>query len=114
EVVERLKEDPGTQQMPVIFLTADPPTDEVIVRGLDLGAYDFLTKDCSRAELLARVGVMSRIKRSTDELTALARIADSLMQSLEPEEVSRRFVEQVRQVFHARAALLVFMPGDEH
>ncbi|HEX6926824.1 MAG TPA: ATP-binding protein [Longimicrobiaceae bacterium] len=114
EVVERLKEDPRTQQMPVIFLTADPPTDEVIVRGLDLGAYDFLTKDCSRAELLARVGVMSRIKRSTDELTALARISDSLMQSLEPEEVSRRFVEQVREVFRARAALLVFAPGDDH
>src|SRR5690606_9399518 len=71
EVVERLKEDPGTQQMPVIFLTADPPTDEVIVRGLDLGAYDFLTKDCSRAELLARVGVMARIKRGADELRPL-------------------------------------------
>jgi signal transduction histidine kinase len=113
EVVERLKEDPVTEPMPVIFLTADPPTDEVIVRGLDLGAYDFLTKDCSRAELLARVGVMARIKRGTDELSAVARIADSLIQSLDPQEISRRFVTQVREVFRARAALLFFTPPDE-
>ena len=113
EVVERLKEDPVTEPTPVIFLTADPPTDEVIVRGLDLGAYDFLTKDCSRAELLARVGVMARIKRSTDELTALARISDSLIQSLDPEEVSRRFITQVREVFRAGAALLAFTPAGD-
>ena len=112
-VVERLKEDPVTESMPVIFLTADPPADEVIVRGLDLGAYDFLTKDCSRAELLARVGVMARIKRGTDELSALARISDSLLQSLDPAEVSRRFVTQVREVFRARAAVLFFTPSDD-
>ena len=114
QVVERLKEDPVTEPMPVIFLTADPPTDEVIVRGLDLGAYDFLTKDCSRAELLARVGVMARIKRSTDELSAVARIADSLIQSLDPAEVSRRFVRQVREVFRASATVLSFTPAGDH
>ena len=111
-VVERLKQDPITAPTPVIFLTADPPTDEIIVRGLDLGAYDFLTKDNSRAELLARVGVMARIKRSTDELTALARISDSLMRSLEPEEVGRRFVKQVRDVFRAEATVVHFRASD--
>lgn len=111
-VVERLKRDPVTAPAPVIFLTADPPTDEIIVRGLDLGAYDFLTKDNSRAELLARVGVMARIKRSTDELTALARISDSLMRSLDPEEVGHRFVAQVRDIFRAEAAVVHFHPPD--
>lgn len=111
-VVERLKQDPVTAPTPVIFLTADPPTDEIIVRGLDLGAYDFLTKDNSRAELLARVGVMARIKRSTDELTALARISDSLMRSLDPEEVGRQFVTQVRDVFRAEAAVVHFRAPD--
>jgi signal transduction histidine kinase len=112
QVVEKLKDDPVTEPMPVIFLTAEPPSDEVIVRGLDLGAYDFLTKDCSRAELLARVGVMARIKRGTDELTAVARISDSLIQSLDPEQVSRRFVGQVREVFRAQAVLLFFSAED--
>ena len=52
---------PVTEPMPVIFLTAEPPSDDVIVRGLDLGAYDFLTKDCSRAELLAQLPPKQRM-----------------------------------------------------
>jgi signal transduction histidine kinase len=111
EVVEQLKRDPTTAPTPVIFLTAEPPTDELIVRGLDLGAYDFLSKGCSRAELLARVGVMARIKRGNDELSAIARISDTLIKSLDPAEIGRRFVAQVREVFRADGVLLVYSPS---
>jgi signal transduction histidine kinase len=107
-VVERLKQDPRTAPAPVIFLTAEPPTDELIVRGLDLGASDFISKGCSRAELLARVGVMARIKRGNDELFAVARISDTLIQSLDPQKLSSRFVQQVSETFRARGALLAF------
>jgi signal transduction histidine kinase/AmiR/NasT family two-component response regulator len=113
EVVERLKQNPKTAPTPVVFLTADPPTDELIVRGLELGAYDFLSKGCSRAELLARVGVMARIKRGNDELSAIARISDTLIQTLDPSELSERFVRQVKEVFRADGVLLVFTPGGE-
>ncbi|HET7274868.1 MAG TPA: hybrid sensor histidine kinase/response regulator [Longimicrobiaceae bacterium] len=107
-VVEELKRDPDTAPTPVVFLTAEPPTDELIVRGLDLGAYDFLSKGCSRGELLARVGVMSRIKRGNDELSAIASISDTLLQTLDPQYLSQRFVDQVQQVFRADAALLAY------
>lgn len=107
-VVEELKRDPATAPTPVVFLTAEPPTDDLIVRGLDLGAYDFLSKGCSRGELLARVGVMGRIKRGNDELSAIARISDTLLQTLDPQHLSQRFVDQVQQVFRADAALLAF------
>jgi signal transduction histidine kinase/CheY-like chemotaxis protein len=113
EVVEQLKQDPDTAPTPVIFLTAQPPTDDLIVRGLDLGAYDFLSKGGSRAELLARVGVMARIKRSNDELSAIARISDSLIQSLDPHDLSQRFIHQVRDVFRADAALFSFVQAEE-
>ncbi len=113
QVVERLKQDPETAPTPVIFLTADPPTDSQIVRGLELGAYDFLGKGCSRAELLARVGVMARIKRGNDELSAIARISDTLIQSLDPEELVLRFVRQVAGVFRADAVLFTYSPGPE-
>jgi signal transduction histidine kinase len=109
-VVERLKRDPETAHIPVIFLTATAPTDELVVRGLDLGAYDFLSKGCSKAELLARVGVMARIKRSNDELTAIARIADTLIRTLDPHDLTSLFVEQARDVFRADAALMVVAP----
>ncbi|MBW3555211.1 MAG: response regulator, partial [Gemmatimonadetes bacterium] len=53
EVVARLKQNPVTEAIPVVFLTGEPPSDDLIVRGLDLGAYDFLSKGCSKAELRA-------------------------------------------------------------
>jgi signal transduction histidine kinase/DNA-binding response OmpR family regulator len=106
EVVERLKRDPVTAPIPVVFLTGDPPTDELVVRGLDMGAYDFLSKGCSKAELLARVGAMHRIKRSHDELSAIARISDALIRSVEPETVAREFIREARSVFRAAAAIL--------
>ncbi len=106
EVVERLKRDPVTEPIPVIFLTGDPPTDELVVRGLDLGAYDFLSKGCSKSELLARVSAMNRIKRSHDELAAIARISDALLRSVEPRSVAQEFTAEARSVFRADAALL--------
>jgi signal transduction histidine kinase/CheY-like chemotaxis protein len=106
EVVERLKDDPVTASIPVIFLTGDPPTDELIVRGLQLGAYDFLSKGCSKAELLARVGVMERIMRSHTELSAIARISDALLQSVQPEALAEKFILEVGQVFRASAAAI--------
>jgi signal transduction histidine kinase len=110
--VERLKQDPTTAAIPVIFLTATAQTDDLVVRGLDLGAHDFLSKDCSKAELLARVGVMARVKRSNDELSAIARIADTLLRTLDPVELSRLFVAQTREVFRADAALLSLPRAD--
>jgi signal transduction histidine kinase/ActR/RegA family two-component response regulator len=105
EVVARLKQDPVTETIPVVFLTGEPPTDDLIVRGLDLGAYDFLSKGCSKAELLARVGVMARIKRGHDELAAIARISDALLQAVEPATIGREFLREARQVFRADAAI---------
>ncbi|HEX7242171.1 MAG TPA: ATP-binding protein [Longimicrobiaceae bacterium] len=109
-VVERLKQDPQTAPVPVIFLTAESPTDDLVVRGLEMGAYDFLNKGCSRAELLARVGAMARVKRSHDETSALARISDVLVQTLDPGELGGRLAEQVRASLRADQALLV-LPG---
>ena len=54
ETCERLKASDRTRGIPVIFLTARTDTDD-IVRGLDLGAVDYLSKPCNRKELLVRV-----------------------------------------------------------
>ncbi|HYW08413.1 MAG TPA: hybrid sensor histidine kinase/response regulator [Longimicrobium sp.] len=112
EVVERLKQDLVTEPIPVIFLTAEAPSDELVVRGLALGAYDFLGKGGSRSELLARVGVMARIKRSHDELSVLARVSEVVVETPEPNELAERLVQQVAIAFRADAVVLV-LPGDE-
>jgi diguanylate cyclase (GGDEF)-like protein len=54
EVCRRLKLDPELFSIPVIFLTALSSPEEK-VRGLELGAVDYVTKPFNPAELLARV-----------------------------------------------------------
>ena len=54
EVCRRLKDNPATRDIPVIFLTAksDPDSEQ---RGLELGATDYITKPISPPIVLARV-----------------------------------------------------------
>jgi cyclic di-GMP phosphodiesterase len=67
EVLERLKADPRTQSVPVIFLTAmTRPEDEE--RGLLLGAVDYITKPISPSITLARVATHLHLKVVADVL----------------------------------------------
>jgi PAS domain S-box-containing protein/putative nucleotidyltransferase with HDIG domain len=54
EVNRRLKAQPETRDIPVIFVSAASETEEK-VRGFEMGAVDFVTKPYQREELLARV-----------------------------------------------------------
>jgi two-component system cell cycle response regulator len=67
EVCRRLKADPATHHIPVVMVTAlDQPSDRV--RGLEVGADDFLTKPVSETALIARVRSLVRLKLVSDEL----------------------------------------------
>lgn len=54
EVCRRLKENPETRDVPVIFVSAAFETFEKL-HGFELGAVDYITKPYQRDELLARV-----------------------------------------------------------
>ena len=54
EVAERLKADPETQNIPIIFLTALNTTAD-IVKGFKVGANDFISKPFNKEELVIRV-----------------------------------------------------------
>ena len=67
EVCRRLKSNPKTHHVPVLMITAlDQPSDRV--KGLDVGADDFLTKPVDDMQLMARVKSLVRLKNLTDEL----------------------------------------------
>jgi two-component system cell cycle response regulator len=71
EVCRRLKSSSATQHVPVLMITAlDQPSDRV--RGLEVGADDFLTKPVDDVQLMARVKSLVRLKALTDELRARA------------------------------------------
>ncbi|MFR0692852.1 two-component system response regulator [Enterobacterales bacterium AE_CKDN230030158-1A_HGKHYDSX7] len=67
EVCRRLRDDPGTRHIPVIFITAQGAADDEI-RGLELGAVDYLTKPINPPTVLMRVDNQLRIKAAADFL----------------------------------------------
>lgn len=67
EVCRELKSSPETRNIPIIFLSAkDDPSDKV--KGLDLGAVDYITKPFDKAEVVARVKTQLKIYNLTKEL----------------------------------------------
>ncbi|MGF7138050.1 hybrid sensor histidine kinase/response regulator [Roseimarinus sediminis] len=54
EVCKKLKENPETKEIPVIFLTAKVETND-IVEGFNLGGVDYITKPFKQKELLVRI-----------------------------------------------------------
>ncbi len=67
ETCRRLQENPATKAIPVIFMTALNDA-ESKVKGLSLGAVDYITKPFEQEEVLARVKVHWRLKQLTDYL----------------------------------------------
>jgi len=71
-VVERLRSDPRTRDVPVIFLTAAAER-EHLVKAFAAGAVDYLTKPFVAEELIARVRAHIELKLARDHLQRVAR-----------------------------------------
>lgn len=64
EICKYLREQANTRDLPVIMLTArDQEADKV--RGLNIGADDYITKPCSMNEMLARINAVLRRTKPT-------------------------------------------------
>lgn len=68
EVLRRLKQDTLTENIPVVFLTAKYRDIDRVVKGLELGAIDYITKPVEEDELLARIKSALRIKQAEDRI----------------------------------------------
>lgn len=73
EVCRRLKGDPRTSDIPVIFVTAREEASEE-ARGFELGGVDYITKPIRPAIVRARVQTHLELKRSRDLLATMATI----------------------------------------
>jgi two-component system sensor histidine kinase/response regulator len=67
QVCERLKKNPKTKDIPIIFLTALVETSD-IVKGFAIGAVDYITKPFKKEELLSRVKTHLDLKFAREEL----------------------------------------------
>lgn len=99
ETCQRIKANPNTANIPIIFITATSDT-ESIVKGFSLGAVDYLTKPFRETELLARVQthlklhilteqLEEQVNRSANELQlALEKVHQSKLQLVQQEKMS--------------------------
>jgi signal transduction histidine kinase len=99
EICKRLKSDPVTTNIPVIFMTALADT-ESKMKGFSLGAVDYITKPFHTEELLARVKTHLQLSTLTKQLeqlvlertealqTALDQLSNSQLQLIQHEKMA--------------------------
>jgi len=96
EVCQILKDDAELVMIPVVFLTA-ADDNESRVRGLDLGAVDYVTKPFDSFELRARVRAALRTKQLQDQLATM---------NLELEERVDQRTEEIKQLLEQKDAFV--------
>lgn len=91
ELCRRLRANPATAMLPVVMITASGEAERA--KGLEAGADDFLHKPFNRAELLARVKSLIRIKQYQDVIEAKSAEVADLNHTLEA-----RVAQQVQDI----------------
>jgi putative two-component system response regulator len=85
----RLKDDPATRLIPVVFVTSEAEHADRL-EAIDAGADDFLTKPFDAAELHARIRSLVRLKRYTDELESAETVILGLGATIEARDPCTR------------------------
>lgn len=86
DVCARLKEDERTRLIPIVMVTSLSDLEDRI-RGIEVGADDFLSKPFHPAELSARVRSLLKLKQFTDELEDAEDVLCALALSVEAKDV---------------------------
>lgn len=92
EVCRRLKFQPDTSDIPIIFMTALSDTVDKI-KGFELGAIDYITKPFHAQEVLARVNTHLTVQRLQRELSQKnLELQQSLEREKELNQLKSRFI----------------------
>src|SRR5271167_3047070 len=84
-VCQEAKSDPNTRLIPIVLVTGLNRSEDRL-KGIESGADDFLGKPVDRAELLARVRSLLRLKQFTDELESAETVLCTLAISIEAKD----------------------------
>jgi sigma-B regulation protein RsbU (phosphoserine phosphatase) len=115
EVCRRLKAVTETQAIPVIFITANDATDDVVA-GFDAGGLDYIAKPFRDSEVLSRVRSHLELYRLTQELarknTALAAANEEIKQAhAQLDQAQRKLIESLEgELQKARDLQMGLMP----
>lgn len=81
EVCQRLKDNPETAEIPVIFVTALTETNNKL-KGFQVGGVDYITKPFHKEEVLARIQTHLTLKWQRDEMARLNRELEDINDKL--------------------------------
>jgi PAS domain S-box-containing protein len=99
ETCRRLKANPSTQDIPVIFMTALSDTVDK-VKGFSLGAVDYVTKPVQQEEVRARVNTHLTIRNLHKKLEAQnLQLQQGIKERQQAEESLRQAEEKYRSIF---------------
>ncbi|HHS98418.1 MAG TPA: response regulator [Chloroflexi bacterium] len=115
QVMSRIKGDPLLANTSILLTTALTSVSDKTM-GLGMGADDYITKPFDPRELLARVEVIMRIRRTEKalrqrnrELAALNEIGRAVTSSLDLDEVLVATMQGIREILHVEAGSLVLV-----
>ncbi len=119
EVLGKIRNDTATQHIPVIVLTAARIGTRDVLKGLNLGADDYVTKPIDWQELSARIRTKLRVKHAGDHLRQqthqwelLPKIGQALSALLDFDDLAEVVLTRTVQALEASSAhLIVFRPG---
>jgi len=113
DVCARLRDDPLTREIPVIFLTGTDDSD-VKVRAFEMGAVDYVTKPFNAGELRARVRAALRMQSLLAALEVQARtdVLTGLPNRQAFQHAVARCIERARQQEENYQFALLFLDLD--
>ena len=118
-ICSRLKNNPDTQNIPIIFVTALGETKSK-VRGFAAGAVDYITKPIDREELLARIQTHLRLQslyqrsiQDTNRQRLLLEISDRIRQSLDLRLIMETAVAEIRSFLNCQSVWLTRLDGND-
>ncbi|MDM8527011.1 ATP-binding protein [Anaerolineales bacterium HSG24] len=104
EMCRRLKNNPATQDIPVIFMSALSDTVDK-VKGFQMGAVDYITKPFQQEEVLARIKVHIQLRTAQKQLEiknqALNQAYKQLQQEADERENIKATLRQSRAMLRA-------------
>jgi len=107
DVCERLKQDGMLADVPIIFTTSLNDVEDEM-RGLSLGAIDYVTKPVKPAALRARVGNHVEMKRMRDQLAQIA-VTDALTGLSNRRHMEQKLGSEVARLTRTESWLSVIM-----
>jgi class 3 adenylate cyclase len=92
ETIRRLKDDPATAAIPVIFISALNQIEDK-VKGFQSGAVDYVSKPFQKEEVLARVGTHLRLRQALRTVETEREKSDRLLRAMLPEAIALELKE---------------------